>query len=82
MKKCNYNNYGDSTLKYSNISNFWNDEELVILINSLIDVIKEHYKNIKKEIKEGKLIFEKENLIINKIKNNKIKINDFNSKKK
>ena len=82
MKKCNYNNYGDSTLKYSNISNFCNDEELVTLINSLIDVIKEHYKNIKKEIKEGKLIFEKENLIINKLSNIEIEINSFISKAK
>ena len=79
MKKSYNINNKNYTLKFPN---YFNDEELVLLINTLIDVITENYKNIKKQIKEGKSLFEKENKVINILSNIELELNSFISKAK
>ena len=46
-----------SSLEFSNQKNI--DEEMIILINSLIKEIKENYKLIKNEINEWKILYQK-----------------------
>ena len=79
MKKSYNINNKNYTLKFPY---YCNDEELVLLINTLIDVIAENYKNIKKQIKEGKSLFEKENKFINILSKIELELNSFISKAK
>ena len=55
---------------------------MVHFINELVDLIKEHYKIIKNEIKEGKTILSNEKLYLNIILNIELQLNSFISKAK
>ena len=59
-----------------------NDEDMVHYINELVDLIKEHYKIIKNEIKEGKTLSSNEKLDLNIILNIESQLNSFNNVKK
>ncbi len=59
-----------------------NDEDMVHSINELVDLIKEHYKIIKNEIKEGKTLSSNEKLDLNIILNIESQLNSFFSKAK
>ena len=59
-----------------------NDEDMVHYINELVDLIKEHYKIIKNEIKEGKTLSSNEKLDLNIILNIESQLNSFFSKAK
>ena len=75
----------NSTLKLSllELSNQKNiDEEMIILINSLIKEIKENYKLIKNEINEWKIIYQNETLLIEILVKIELNMKSFISKAK
>ena len=75
----------NSTLKLSllELSNQKNiDEEMIILINSLIKEIKENYKLIKNEINEWKIIYQNETLLIEILVKIELDMKSFISKAK
>ena len=70
------NNTNSSSLSCFNFVNS-NDEDMVHLINNLVDLIKEYYKIIKNEIKEGKTILSNEELYLQIIINIELQLNSF-----
>ena len=74
----------NSTLKLSSLelSQKNIDEEMIILINSLIKEIKENYKLIKNEINEWKIIYQNETLLIEILVKIELDMKSFISKAK